>query len=61
MIKQLLYKLAAVVLGLLGLCVAVTSAAFMLISSIASLSVGGFIALFVFIGIVVVELFNKKE
>lgn len=61
MIKQLLYKLAAVVLGLLSVCVAIFTAAFMLISSIASLSLGGFIALFVFIGIVVVELFNKED
>ena len=61
MLKQLLYKLAAVVLGLLSMCVAALTAAFMLISSIASLSIGGFIALFVFIGILVVELFNKKE
>lgn len=61
MLRQLLYKLAAVVLGLLGVCVAALTAAFMLISSIASLSIGGFIALFVFIGILVVELFNKKE
>lgn len=61
MIKQLLYKLAAVVLGLLGMCVAVTSAAFMLISSIASLSLGGLIAILVFVGIFVVELFNKED
>lgn len=61
MLRRLLNKIAAVVLGLLGMAVALIGAAFMLISSIASMSLGGLIALLVFVVVVVVELFNKDE
>ena len=61
MLSRLLNKIAAVVLGLLGMAVALIGAAFMLISSIASMSLGGLIALLVFVVVVVVELFNKDE
>lgn len=61
MLRGLLNKIAAVVLGLLGMAVALIGAAFVLISSIASMSLGGLIALLVFMVVVVVELFNKDE
>lgn len=61
MLRRLLNKIAAVVLGLLGTAIALIGAAFMLISSIASMSLGGLIALLVFVVVVVVELFNKDE
>lgn len=61
MLRRLLNKIAAVVLGLLGMAVALIGAAFMLISSIASMSLGGLIALLAFVVVVVVELFNKDE
>lgn len=61
MLRRLLNKIAAVVLGLLGMAVALIGAAFVLISSIASMSLGGLIALLVFVVVVVVELFNKDE
>ena len=59
MLRRLLNKIAAVVLGLLGTAIALIGAAFVLISSIASMSLGGLIALLVFVVVVVVELFNK--
>lgn len=61
MLRRLLNKIAAVVLGLLGMAVALIGAAFVLISSIASMSLGGLIALLAFVVVVVVELFNKDE
>lgn len=61
MLRRLLNKIAAVVLGLLGMATALIGAAFVLISSIASMSLGGLIALLVFVVVVVVELFNKDE
>lgn len=61
MLRRLLNKIAAVVLGLLGTAIALIGAAFVLISSIASMSLGGLIALLVFVVVVVVELFNKDE
>ena len=61
MLRRLLNKIAAVVLGLLGMAIALIGAAFVLISSIASMSLGGLIALLVFVVVVVVELFNKDE
>lgn len=61
MLRRLLNKIAAVVLGLLGMAVALIGAAFVLISSIASMSLGGLIALLAFMVVVVVELFNKDE
>lgn len=61
MLRRLLNKIAAVVLGLLSTAIALIGAAFMLISSIASMSLGGLIALLVFVVVVVVELFNKDE